>query len=173
MKSHSPRRNKRSHKQQMRLLARSVRHCLESLEARTLLSTLTITQENQLQGTPQSVWDVGNGDPAVQGYATDISVNIGQTISFKINDPTLVAYHLDIYRLGYYGGDGARKVATIPSSQTLRQNQPSPLVDTTTGLIDAGNWQASASWAVPATATSGIYIANIIREDTGSGSQMV
>jgi methionine-rich copper-binding protein CopC len=157
----------------MRLLAPPVRHCIECLEARTLLSTLTIAQENQLHGTPQDVWDVGNGDPSVQGYATDISVNLGQTISFKINDPTLVAYHLDIYRLGYYGGDGARKVATIPASQTFRQNQPSPLVDTTTGLIDAGNWQVSASWGVPTSATSGIYIANIIREDTGSGSQMV
>ena len=72
--------------------------------------------------------------------------------------------------MGYYQGNGARLVATIPSSQTLRQVQPSPLTDAATGLVDAGNWSVSASWAVPATATSGLYFARLTREDTGGAS---
>ncbi len=147
---------------------------LELLEDRTVPSVNPIIAENLLPGTPQSVWDVGRtGDPTIQGFATDISVDQGQTISFKINDPQLAPYRLDIYRLGYYGGMGARHVATVNSSQTLRFNQPSPIIDPVTGLIDAGNWAVSASWAVPTTAVSGIYIANAVREDTGSGSQIV
>src|SRR5262249_23246696 len=42
--------------------------------------------ENQLQGTDPSIWDTPNGDagsPNLQGFATDISVNAGQTVSFK------------------------------------------------------------------------------------------
>ncbi len=114
---------------------------LEFLEDRTLLSTNPIVTENQLPGTPQSTWDInGAGDTTLQGYATNISVNVGQTVSFKITDTSLKPYHIDIYRMGYYQGNGARLITTIPSSQTLKQNQPAPLFDSTTNLVDAGNW---------------------------------
>ena len=104
--------------------------------------------ENQLTGTPSSTWSVsGSGDSTIQGFATDISVNHGQTVSFKINDSANKAYHIDIYRMGYYQGNGARLVTTIPNAQVLRQVQPTPLSNTATGLTDAGNWAVSASWA--------------------------
>src|SRR5689334_3313832 len=92
---------------------------IETVEPRVLLATNPVVLENQLPGTPQSIWDVpGAGDSTIQGFATDISVNQGQTVSFKINDTTRAAYHIDIYRAGYYQGLGARLVSTIPSSQT-------------------------------------------------------
>ena len=106
-----------------------------------------ITCENALPGTPQADWDVaGAGDLSIQGFATDISVNRGQTVQFKI-DTDAAAYRLDIYRMGYYGGDGARLVATVTPSATLPQNQPDCLDDPATGLVDCGNWAVSASWA--------------------------
>ena len=58
-------------------------------------------------------------------------------------------------------------------SASLPQNQPSCLNDATTGLIDCGNWALSGSWTVPANATSGIYIAKLIRTDTGGASHIV
>jgi Domain of unknown function (DUF4082)/Bacterial Ig-like domain (group 3)/Bacterial Ig-like domain/Bacterial Ig domain len=144
---------------------------IELLEDRTLLAVNPIVAENQLPGTPESVWQVnGAGDTTLQGFSTDISVNEGQTVYFKINDSSLVSYHIDIYRMGYYGGDGARLVTTIPASQIVEIAQPAPLSDPTTGLVDAGNWSVSASWAVPATATSGIYMARLTRNDNGNGS---
>ena len=129
-----------------------------------------IVCENSKPGNPQSEWDVsGGGDPNIQGFATDISVDQGQTVHFKI-DTTYSAYHLDIYRMGYYGGDGARKVATVPG---LAQNQDPCLDDSTTGLIDCGNWAESASWAVPADAVSGIYFAKLVRDGgTSDGSHI-
>src|SRR5438067_464012 len=138
---------------------------LEALEDRIVPSNVIVT-ENQLPGTPESVWRVGAGDATIQGFATDVSVNHGQTISFKVNDTAQAPYHIDIYRLGYYQGNGARLVGSIASSQTLRQVQPSPLADGATGLVDAGNWAVSASWAVPANAVSGLYFARLTREDT-------
>jgi Domain of unknown function (DUF4082)/Fibronectin type III domain/Mo-co oxidoreductase dimerisation domain len=132
--------------------------------------------ENQLPGDPKSDWEVnGVGDPSIQGYATSMSVNVGQTESFKINTPS-TAYHIDILRLGYYGGDGARKVASdIQPTATLPQTQPSCLTDSSTGLIDCGNWSVSASWTVPADAVSGVYIAHLVRDDSadpGGDSQI-
>src|SRR5207253_6414951 len=129
--------------------------------------------ENQLAGAPASVWSVsGAGDSTIQGFTTDISVNHGQTVYFKINDSANKSYHIDVYRMGYYQGNGARLVTTIPSSQVLQQVQPSPLTDVATGLVDAGNWAVSASWAVPATAVSGIYMARLTRDDTGGASMI-
>ncbi len=132
-----------------------------------------IACENALLGNPASEWDITEtGDPTIQGFATDISVNRGQTITFKIKS-TAAAYRLDIYRLGYYGGLGARKVATVNPSVTLPQTQPQCISDSTTGLFDCGNWANSASWAVPSSATSGVYIARLVRSDTGGASHIV
>ena len=129
--------------------------------------------ENSKLGNPSTEWDVnGAGDSTIQGFATDISVNQGQTARFKVNT-TASAYRVDIYRLGYYGGLGARKVATVQPSVTLPQNQPSCLNDVSTGLVDCGNWAQSASWAVPANATSGIYLARLVRTNTGGASHIV
>ena len=45
-----------------------------------------ITVENALPGNPASEWDVsGAGDPSIQGFATDISVDQGETVDFKID----------------------------------------------------------------------------------------
>jgi hypothetical protein len=134
-----------------------------------------IVAENCLPGSPDSEWDVSTsnaGDPTIQGFATDISVNQGGTVFFKISTPA-TAYTINIYRMGYYGGTGARKVSTISPSAHLPQTQPSCLTDTTVGLTDCGNWAVSASWQVPANATSGIYFAHLVRNDTGGDSHIV
>jgi hypothetical protein len=65
---------------------------------------------------------------------------------------------------------GARKVGTIQPTVKPPQRQPAPLTDSTTGLVDAGNWKESASWAIPATAVSGVYIAKLVRDDGVIGS---
>jgi hypothetical protein len=134
-----------------------------------------IVAENCLTGNPASDWDTGPGsvgDLTIQGFATDISVNRGSTVFFKINTP-VHAYTIDIYRIGYYGGLGARKVASITPSAILPQTQPACLTDANTGLTDCGNWAVSASWQVPATATSGVYFAHLTRTDTGGDSHIV
>jgi hypothetical protein len=114
----------------------------------------------------------GVGDSSIQGYATSMSVNVGQTISFKIKTAA-TSYHIDILRLGYYGGSGARKIASnLQPSATLPQTQPACATDSSTGLIDCGNWDVSASWTVPSDAVSGVYIAHLVRNDTGGASQI-
>ena len=129
-----------------------------------------IACENTKPGNPASEWDVsGSGSAAIQGYATSIGVNQGETVSFKVDTPS-TDYRIDIYRMGYYGGSGARKITTIQPSASLPQNQPDCQTTASTGLIDCGNWGVSASWAVPADAVSGIYLAKLVREDGTAGS---
>jgi hypothetical protein len=130
--------------------------------------------ENTLPGTSPNDWQiVGDGDTTIAGFSTAMSVNKGETVVFKIKTPAS-SYHIDVLRLGYYQGNGARKVAAnITPSATLPQTQPACLAAPTTGLIDCGNWAASASWAVPASAVSGVYIAHLVRNDTGGSNQIV
>src|SRR4051794_15487400 len=56
-----------------------------------------IACENSKPGTPQSTWDVaGAGSSSIQGFATDISVNHGQTVQFKVKTAAR-SYRLEIY----------------------------------------------------------------------------
>ena len=131
-----------------------------------------IVIENAIPGNPKSEWDVtGAGDLSIQGFATDMSVNKGATIGFKINVVGAVNYNLKIYRLGYYQGNGARLITDLGSLAGI--SQPNPITNSTTGLVDCGNWAESASWAVPANAVSGIYIAKLTRSDTQGSSHIV
>jgi hypothetical protein len=130
-----------------------------------------IVCENALAGNPSTEWDItGSGDASIQGYATDISVNKGGVVHFKVST-TAASFQVDVYRLGYYGGMGARKIATI--FPVTGKNQPACLTNGTTFLVDCGNWTESTSWAVPAAAVSGIYIAKLTRHDTGGSSHIV
>ncbi len=132
-----------------------------------------ITCENSKPGTDPYVWDIdGSGDPSIQGFATDISVNVGNRIDFKI-DTNARNYSIDIYRTGWYQGLGARKVASVTPSANLPQSQPQCISDITTELYDCGTWGVSASWNVPSTAVSGVYLALLTRADTGGQSHIM
>ena len=131
-----------------------------------------IVAENLLPGTPQSVWGLsGAGSTNIEGFATDISINHGDTVEFKINTDS-TDYRIDIYRLGYYGGDGARLITSL-QHQSGAIDQPSPLVEPSTGLVDAGNWQVTDEWAIPADAVSGVYIAKLVRQDGTFGENQI
>ena len=124
-----------------------------------------IVEENRLLGAPSTEWDVnGWGDPSIQGFGHDISIDRGEAIHFKIKTDC-PDYRIDIYRMGYYGGLGARLVDSILPSVPLPQAQPDGIRDLETHLFDCGNWAISASWEAPADATSGIYFARLVRQD--------
>ncbi|MEW2358223.1 DUF4082 domain-containing protein [Spirillospora sp. NPDC029432] len=121
--------------------------------------------ENSKPGAPPSEWEKASGaGQTIEGFTTRFSVNVGETVRFKINTPA-TGYSLSIYRMGYYGGNGARKVAGVSPAVTLPQRQPACQADDASGLVDCGNWGVSASWPVPQDAVSGIYFAHLVRTD--------
>ena len=71
-----------------------------------------IQRENALPGT--SSW--GNGDrqdSAIQGYASETSVEPGETLHLHVSSPG--DYRVEIFRLGWYGGVGGRLVTCLPA----------------------------------------------------------
>lgn len=129
-----------------------------------------IVTENLNPGVPIATWGVPDfRDSRINGFATEISVNKGTTVSFKVHSQSSANFTMDIYRLGYYGGNGARQVANLGT--VTGKAQATGITDAATGLYDCRNWTVSKTWAVPVTAVSGVYIAKITR--TGGGSNHI
>eukprot|EP01126_Amoeba_proteus_P049299 TRINITY_DN5757_c0_g2_i8.p1 TRINITY_DN5757_c0_g2~~TRINITY_DN5757_c0_g2_i8.p1 ORF type:complete len:727 (-),score=130.86 TRINITY_DN5757_c0_g2_i8:261-2324(-) len=124
-----------------------------------------IVQENCLPGNPSIEWDINDdGDPTIQGFTHAFSLNAGSTVHFKVNTSS-TNYRIDIYRMGYYGGHGARKVTTVNPSVELPQIQPTCFFDSASTFFDCGNWMISASWDIPVHSVSGIYFGRMVRMD--------
>ena len=119
--------------------------------------------ENSKPGTSPSEWDIqGSGDDAIQGFATTTSVQPGQTVQFKIK--ASASYTVDVYRLGYYQGLGARRQAPTWTVSNPAA-QPACVSDTSTQNYDCGTWGVSTQWAVPSNAVSGVYIVKLTMGD--------
>lgn len=141
-----------------------------------------VTENQQTAGvTPRTVWDLPKnddgsyGDATIQGFATDISVQPGGTINFKITVTDGAPYTITIYRLGYYNGNGARQWGQVTGLTGVIQPHPldgPPVNGSATGLMDYGNWSVTASWSVPANAVSGLYIARLKRTGNGGASHI-
>ncbi|MEV6237217.1 DUF4082 domain-containing protein [Lentzea sp. NPDC051838] len=124
--------------------------------------------ENTKPGTPN--WSLNALDDSIVGYTTDISAQPGEQVQFKVKTDA-PSYRIDIYRLGYYGGAGARLVGTV--NRSTPQSQPANcLTEAATALVDCGNWAVSATWNVPSDAVSGLYYAVLHRNDTGGENEI-
>jgi len=124
-------------------------------------------QENCRPGNHSSVWDVNaDGDPSIQGFAAQFSVTKGQTVQFKIKTDS-ADYRVDIFRVGWYWGAGARQVASVPPLHPagLPQVQPECSRDGETLAYDCGAWRVSAEWEVPQDVVSGVYLGRLVRRD--------
>src|SRR5436190_2613726 len=74
----------------------------------------SIVTENALAGNPVAEWGVPNfRDTRIAGFSTKMSLNSGETVHFKISVEGAATYNLKIYRIGYYGGSGARLIQDL------------------------------------------------------------
>lgn len=109
------------------------------------------------QGTVASD-DVGR---QIQGYASATSVLTGESIDFHVSASATQACLVEVYRLGWYGGAGARRVREGHRIEV--GNQRTPSADPETGTL-ACAWPASWRLNVPKTWTSGLYMAVMTSE---------
>src|SRR5262245_25578452 len=125
-----------------------------------LAAAATIAIENQRAGTTD--WEIRAPALAreIEGYASRTSVNGGEPIDLFVStrDPR---YTIDVFRMGWYGGAGARRVAG-PIERRGRL-QETPAADPTTGLVEC-RWQDP--YALQARDgdepwTSGVYLARL------------
>jgi hypothetical protein len=132
--------------------------------------------ENQKPGTTS--WLLTNPTPSsggIEGYASATSVARGEQINFLVNT-TNSAYVLDVYRIGWYGGTGARQVfgpVVVPGTV-----QAIPAIQSNTLLVEC-------AWTNPFTLTvtnnpddptdwaSGAYVAKLTGLEDGYQSYII
>ena len=119
-----------------------------------------VVVENQQPGS--SAWTLSRTADDVNGqvkaYADATSVPQGASLTLYVSVNPAQTYTIDFYRIGWYGGLGARlRLHAGPLDGTL---QPTCPVDATTGMI-ACNWAAGYTLTIPGDWTSGIYLAKL------------
>jgi VCBS repeat-containing protein len=133
-----------------------------------------ITDENAKTGT--SGWEVSQADtPRIDGYTDKTSIAPGESMTFQVSTSPSASYRIRIFRLGWYGGTGARLIGclgstfqTAPTCTTTSTGsaRATPSPNGQTGEIDANN-NGAASWPTTNTLsttntanwTTGEYVA--------------
>lgn len=131
--------------------------------------------ENQKTGTDS--WQLIN--PAtkreIEGYASLTSVNRGDEIRLFVNTKE-PSYTIEIFRMGWYGGSGARRVLEPITRKGV--SQPPPIEEHASGLIEC-NWQDPYILSVPNNPNdstdwaSGVYLAKLTGSKTGKQSYII
>ena len=117
--------------------------------------------ENAKPGaTDWKLTNPGYATGTIEGYASSTSVNRGGSIKIFVNTNES-SYTMDIYRMGYYGGAGARKMLTVTLPGVA---QPACPMDAY-GTVDC-DWINPYVLTVPNTADpttwmSGIYLVKL------------
>ncbi len=123
-------------------------------DAATKVATHPIARENELPGTRDWMLTKTGVDPAtkyrcpwIEGYCSRTSVRAGQAIQFFVSTNPAARFTLDIYRLGWYGGDGGRLVERMGPFLGTTQADP-PVAEK---RLRNCAWNASAELTMPKT----------------------
>jgi hypothetical protein len=131
--------------------------------------------ENAKAGT--SEWKITNlaFNHEIEGYASVTSVNRGGQISLFVNTGA-PSYTIEIFRMGWYGGTGGRRMTAAIQLSGIQQ--PAPTTDPVTGLIECAwtdpyvlnvpnNTSDPSDWA------SGVYLVKLTASDSGKQRYIV
>jgi hypothetical protein len=107
--------------------------------------------------------------PWIEGYFSRSSVRAGETITLHVSTNPVSKFTVDLYRMGYYGGAGARLVGSLGTFEG--KTQEDPLVDP--NRLRVCKWEPCTKITVPSDWPSGIYLAKLTAEREGVQSYAV
>ena len=116
-----------------------------------------LVEENNLFGSKDWILTRPAFGREIEGYASACSASRGQTVYLYVNTAA-PSYTIEIFRMGWYGGGGARRILDPVTARGVRQ--PIPIPDPETGLVDC-DWQSPVSFIVGADWPSGVYLARL------------
>jgi N,N-dimethylformamidase beta subunit-like protein len=135
-----------------------------------------IRDENEKPGTKDWILTRPMIEPAVkhrcpwiEGYFSRTSARAGETITLHVSTNPASKFTVDLYRMGYYGGAGARLVAALGSFEG--KIQADPRVEK--GRLRVCEWEASTKIPIPSDWPSGVYLAKLTSEQHGVQSYAV
>jgi chitodextrinase len=122
-------------------------------------------QLGDLYGRPYATDSVGQ----IKGYASSVSVNKGESINFHVSVNPVQSFTVDVYRIGWYQGLGARLMQQVGPLNGVQQ--PACPLNASTGLMECG-WTASYTLNTQTSWTSGIYLA-VLKNAQGFYNYMI
>lgn len=127
-----------------------------------MVSVTPVVPEARRPGT--SEWKLSQPATGAQleGYAGATSVQRGESIDIHVRTDGARAVSWELYRMGYYGGTGSRKMAS--GGPVTIGPQPTPVADRTTGLVEC-RWPTSFTVPTQASWPSGVYLLKLRRDD--------
>jgi len=135
-----------------------------------------IRRENQKPGTRDWLLTNTRIDPAtkyrcpwIEGYCSKTSVRAGEPISFQVSTNPASSFTLDLYRMGWYGGDGARHVLTLGPFPGVVQPDP-PVGERRRREC---RWEPCATIRIPDDWLSGVYLGKLTAEREGLQSYLI
>lgn len=125
------------------------------------MQSSAIIAENDRPGT--TAWNITNpGAGVVEGFADHNYAQQGDTVGLYVStDQT--SFVATAYRMGWYGGAGARQV--WQSASTTGVNQPACPVDATTNMVACDNWARSLTMTVTSAFVPGDYLIKLTASD--------
>lgn len=93
----------------------------------------------------------------IEGYCSRSSAQAGETISFHVSTNPPSPFTIELFRMGYYGGHGGRRVAVI--GDLRGQAQPEPPIGPR--RLRECHWPTSAEIQIPDTWLSGVYLGKL------------
>ena len=119
-------------------------------------TSTAIQFENSRPGSPGWL-GTDNRDQAIDVYASATDALPGDDVAIHVSTSADRPYRLLVYRLGWYGGVGARLMTCLPGCQSASAGEawPVPRPDAT-GYINAG-WPVSNHLQIGADWVSGYY----------------
>lgn len=93
----------------------------------------------------------------IEGYCSKQSVAAGESIDIMVSTDPPRPYRIEIFRMGYYGGRGARLMSTIGPLDGIAQPVPQP------GEKDLHEcrWTPSTTLTIPDDWVSGVYLGRL------------
>ena len=135
-----------------------------------------IHRENEHQGTRDWMATHVRVDPKtkyrspwIEGFASRTGVRAGESIELFVSTNPASSFVIDLYRMGYYQGHGARHLLRLgPFSGRV---QPDPPIGPM--RLRECRWEPCTTLTIPDDWTSGVYLGKLTAEREGSQSYVV
>ncbi|MFM7250595.1 MAG: N,N-dimethylformamidase beta subunit family domain-containing protein [Planctomycetaceae bacterium] len=93
----------------------------------------------------------------IEGYCSRQSVKAGERIEFFVSTDPPAPFRIEIFRMGWYGGRGARLMTTLGPIEGSAQPDPEPGEKN----VHECRWTASAGLVIPDDWVSGVYLGRL------------
>jgi hypothetical protein len=150
--------------------------CIAQTRAFAAADPDRIRRENQRPGTRDWMLSRSRIEPStkyrcpwIEGYCSHARAFPGDTVTFHVSTNPPSRFTLDLYRMGYYGGAGARFIERLGPFEGVTQPDPPEGPK----RLRECQWTAGAEWRVPADAVSGVYLGKLTAERDGTQSYVI